>query len=113
MRFTHVSEIVSLDAANIKGSIATLPNEQFPDFTLHEAKSFCKLLLKGKILKILYIFTGNPFVMETVFCPWKDDIHRFETNSWKKLLPYRKSLITKSTVEEFLTYIRCGRGNVV
>lgn len=39
-------ELLSLDS-NIKPTVATLPDDPEPDFTLHEASSFCHLLLKG------------------------------------------------------------------
>jgi len=89
------SEVVSLEAGNINQTLATLPNDPKPDFSLHEVKHFCSLLLKG-----------NPFIMETIFCPWDDELHVYKSPSWKKLKSLAKNCLTKQAVEEHLSYIR-------
>lgn len=72
--------------------LSSLPDEEgMPDATLYEVKQFVKLLIKG-----------NPFMIETLFT----ERHYASTEAFDRLRALRHEVLTKTLVEEFLSYIR-------
>lgn len=72
-------------------SFTSLPTDPKPDFSFHEAKHYCQLLLKG-----------NPFALETLFANEK---YCYVTEEWKQLYSMRNIFLTQVAVEQHLFYI--------
>jgi predicted nucleotidyltransferase len=81
-------EYLSFNHALPKDPLSTLPGCEI-DFTLYEVKQFAQLLVKG-----------NPFCVEACFA------HNFcyVTDGWDQMREMRKTLLTKRTVEQYISY---------
>lgn len=88
----------------LKGVAETVTNNENskPDYSFHEAKKFCNLLL-----------VGNPGIVEMLFT----DRLCMETADWLSLKKHRKSFLTKAVVRQYLGYaagqlnkLKAGKG---